>query len=208
MQRHSRKALRHAATDAAAIAGHHRGPTRIGPTMKLQRIVAAPLLAVLHAVAVAQPAPSAPTVPPPAPCTGNAYRAFDFWLGDWEVRAPDGRLFGHNRIEAGYGGCVVHERYTTAAGYRGESLNGYDRNLGTWHQTFMDNAGLVLRLEGGPADGGMLLEGEGKARDGTRIRHRVRWSVEPDGRIRQRWDTRRGDNPEWTLVFEGLYQRR
>jgi hypothetical protein len=46
------------------------------------------------------------------PCSDPAYRQFDFWLGEWEVRKPDGTLAGTNRISKEYGGCVLHERYS------------------------------------------------------------------------------------------------
>ena len=46
-------------------------------------------------------------------CEAPAHRAFDFWLGEWQVRTTDGKLAGANRIESEYGGCVLHERYTT-----------------------------------------------------------------------------------------------
>ena len=39
------------------------------------------------------------------------HRAFDFWLGDWEVRTPDGALAGTNIVTLQYDGGVLHERY-------------------------------------------------------------------------------------------------
>ena len=42
------------------------------------------------------------------PCDDPAYRAFDFWLGEWQVHTPDGKLAGANRIEREYDGCVVY----------------------------------------------------------------------------------------------------
>ena len=50
-----------------------------------------------------------------APCADLQHRAFDFWIGEWQVRTPDGKLAGVNRIEREYGGCVLHERYDTRA---------------------------------------------------------------------------------------------
>ena len=37
---------------------------------------------------------------PVKPCPTPAYRAFDFWLGEWEVRDAKGTLVGHNVITA------------------------------------------------------------------------------------------------------------
>src|SRR4051812_17556363 len=83
-----------------------------------------------------------------ASCDTPAHRGFDFWLGHWEVRTPDGKLAGTNRIEREYDGCVLHERYATPRGYSGESLNIYDASRKLWHQTWVDSTGTLLLLEG------------------------------------------------------------
>jgi hypothetical protein len=141
------------------------------------------------------------------PCDAAAYRAFDFWLGDWQVHTAAGKLAGHNRIERGYRGCVLHERYTTPGGYAGESLNMYDAGRQRWHQTWVDNGGLLLRLEGGPRDGGMVLEGETAAADGTRTRHRISWAPQADGSVRQHWESTDSQG-QWKTAFDGRYTRR
>src|SRR5262245_30372918 len=47
------------------------------------------------------------------PCRkGPHAREFDFWLGEWEVRNPKGRVVGHSRIEAILGGCVILEDWS------------------------------------------------------------------------------------------------
>ena len=83
------------------------------------------------------------------PCAAEANRHFDFWEGRWMVRAANGALAGHNTIRPILGDCVLHEHYTTPSGYEGESLNVYDAARGVWHQTWTDNRGLLLLLEGG-----------------------------------------------------------
>jgi hypothetical protein len=84
-----------------------------------------------------------------AACDAPESRQFDFWLGEWVVTVPGGKEAGINRITREYGGCVVHERYTTQRGYEGESLNAWDAARKVWHQTWVDNAGTLLLLEGG-----------------------------------------------------------
>ena len=66
------------------------------------------------------------------PCDGPAFRQFDFWLGEWQVHKPDGKLAGSNRITREYGGCVIHEHYSTKLGFSGESLNIYDASRKVW----------------------------------------------------------------------------
>jgi hypothetical protein len=140
-------------------------------------------------------------------CEAAEYRQFDFWLGNWQVHAPDGKLAGTNRIEREYDGCVLHERYTGASGSRGESLNTYDAGRRMWHQTWVDNQGTLLLLEGGLRGNSMVLEGQSVEASGQSIRHRITWTPNPDGSVRQRWES--SDlSGKWSPVFDGLYTRK
>lgn len=139
------------------------------------------------------------------PCDTPEHRAFNFWLGDWQVHTPDGKLAGHNLVETRYHGCVVHEQYTSAGSkFRGESLNIYDASRKVWHQTWVDTSGQLLVLEGGIRDGKMVLEGETTNTDGTVLKQRITWTPNADGSVRQFWES--GDKSgRWTTVFDGLY---
>jgi hypothetical protein len=137
-------------------------------------------------------------------CEAPDHRAFDFWLGEWKVRTPDGKLVGINRIEREYDGCVLHERYTTDRGYRGESLNIYDASRKVWHQTWVDSSGTLLLLEGGIRAGNMVLEGQTVGEGGLTIQHRITWTPNPDGSVRQFWQSTDAKG-QWTTAFDGLY---
>lgn len=143
----------------------------------------------------------------PPPCSAPEHRAFDFWIGEWNVHGPKGKLAGTNRITLEYGGCVLHERYDTGRGYSGESFNVYDAPRKVWHQTWVDSSGLLLLLEGGTRDGKMVLEGQTAAVDGTLTKHRITWTPNADGSVRQLWES---SNPagEWTVAFDGRYTRK
>ncbi len=140
-------------------------------------------------------------------CSDPAYRQFDFWIGEWDVHKADGSLAGTNRIDKEYGGCVLHERYATPKGYSGESLNTYDVARKVWHQSWVDNAGLLLLLDGGLVDGRMVMEGAGQAPNGAAIRHRITWTPNPDGTVRQLWESTDAGG-KWSVAFDGLYKRR
>jgi len=159
---------------------------------------------ILHAVLFALAVPIGAAEPP---CSDPNHRGFDFWLGEWNVYRPDGTLAGTNRIEREYGGCVVHERYDGAKGYRGESLNVWDASRGVWHQTWVDDQGLLLLLEGGIRDGAMVLEGRAPGPGGERLEHRITWTPNPDGSVRQHWESRAPGGP-WSTAFDGTYRRR
>ena len=142
-----------------------------------------------------------------APCDAPEHRAFDFWLGEWNVRTPDGKLAGVNRIVREYGGCVLHERYDTGKGYSGESLNVYDASRKAWHQTWVDTDGTLLLLEGGARDGRMILEGQTVNAEGPPTKHRITWSPNADGSVRQHWESTDAKG-QWTTAFDGTYTRR
>lgn len=113
--------------------------------------------------------------PTPA-CASAEHRAFDFWVGEWNVHTPQGQLAGTSSVQRQYGGCVLHERYDTGRGYSGESLNTYSAPRKVWHQTWVDSSGQLLLLEGGLRDGRMVLEGQVTGADGTPARHGITWT--------------------------------
>ena len=142
-----------------------------------------------------------------APCDTPAHRAFDFWLGTWEVRTPNGKLAGVNNIEREYGGCVLHERYATERGYSGESLNVFDASRNVWHQTWIDTSGMLLLLEGGVQGDAMVLEGQTQGKDGKSTKHRITWTPNADGSVRQHWESTDAAG-QWTTAFDGRYTRK
>jgi hypothetical protein len=153
---------------------------------------------------------AADPVPPAAPgaaCTTPAHRAFDFWSGSWEVSGPKGKVVGQNRIEKILSGCALQEHWTGNRGNRGTSFNWYEPADGRWHQLWLDDDGLVLRLAGGPKDGGMVLEGESPGAEGKPERQRITWSVLPGGKVRQLWEAS-ADGQSWRVVFDGTYARK
>ena len=155
-------------------------------------------LAALPASA-GDPATSPPTPKPGAACTTGPFRDFDFWVGEWDVYGPKGKLAGHSRIEKILGDCVIAEHWQGAGGSDGRSHNIYDAARGRWTQFWVDNGGNALLLHGGLKDGAMVLQSE----DG---RQRITWTPRADGRVRQHWESRQDDGATWSTVFDGAYQ--
>jgi len=162
-------------------------------------------LPVLAAVLLSSATLAAQQSPPPD-CTGQKHRAFDFWLGDWEVTS-NGQVAGTNSITLAQSGCLLHEHWTSARGGTGESFNFYDRTTDRWHQVWVDNRGSVLRLSGQPSGDTMRLEGETRGAQGP-AQQRITWTRNADGSVRQLWETSRDEGGTWTVVFDGHYKRR
>lgn len=139
-------------------------------------------------------------------CRSSSYRQFDFWLGEWQVsRASDGEPVGTNRITRILDGCVIREEYSSRSGYAGTSYNIYDGTTGRWHQTWVDNTGLLLQLDGGLEGDRMVLSGSRVDREGRPVLDRISWTPVEEGRVRQVWEVSRDDGASWRTIFDGLY---
>ncbi len=149
-------------------------------------------------------------------CDSAEQRAFDFWLGQWDVYAKD-KLIAHSTISLAAKGCAIHEQYQTLDGFAGESLNGYDAKRGVWHQTWIDQTGEVLLLEGEFDNAQMQLRGSGRRPEAKSApgqapiyvvyQQHITWRVQPDGSVRQVWQADAGDD-EWQTLFDGVYRKR
>ncbi len=136
-----------------------------------------------------------------------AYRAFDFWLGDWAVHDAKGQLAGHNRISAIENGCALREQWTSSRGTTGQSLNFYDPQQETWRQLWVDQGGHLIDISGGLTTEGMLLRGEIRYPGNPEAQaFRGLWTPLPDGRVRQFFEQRDAEG-EWQTWFEGFYSR-
>ncbi len=142
-----------------------------------------------------------------AACDSPEHRAFDFWLGDWDVKTPDGKVAGTNSITKHYNDCVLREQYNTPNGFSGESFNTYDVGRKVWHQTWIDNANSLLLLEGGIRDGKMVLEGETTGADAKITKHRITFTPNDDGSVRQFWQSTNAKG-EWETAFDGIYTKK
>jgi hypothetical protein len=156
--------------------------------------------------ATVQPAPAAARTEKAA-CSSPEHRQFDFWVGTWDVRRPDGTLAGRNQIESILDGCGVYEQYASAKGpYTGRSLNIYDASRQRWHQTWIDNDGLLLQLDGALVDGKMSMRGTTFS-GSSQLMHEIAWEKLPGDSVRQVWRTSADNGQSWKEIFVGIYSR-
>ena len=164
-------------------------------------ILAAAALFAAHPPIVRAQAGERPT------CDGEAFRQFDFWVGDWDVTV-NGKPAGTNLVTLEEGRCVVHEHWKGAKGGTGQSFNFYDRQDGKWHQVWVANDGSTLFLTGGYENNVLTLAGTSKQEDGSTVLNRISFRNNPDHSVRQLWETSPDGGVTWTAVFDGLYKRR
>ena len=148
--------------------------------------------------------------PPPKPCATPEYRQMDFWIGDWNVHTPDGKLVGTNRIEQILGSCVLMENWEGAGGSMGHSFNLYNIRTQAWEQTWVDNGGGVIYFQGkwDEEAGNLDFRAESTTRDGKPISYRMVFTPQKDGSVNQVWDASRDGGETWNNLFDGTYKKK
>jgi hypothetical protein len=135
-------------------------------------------------------------------------QAFDFWLGRWEVRAPDGTLVGTNTITKRDGGCAIQERWEGAGGSTGSSVSFYLPSRGEWRQVWTGSGGTLFDITGAADDGRMHMEGTIEYVETKQVvAFRGTWTQAPDGRVRQRLEEFDLVAQTWVVWFDGFYRR-
>jgi hypothetical protein len=163
----------------------------------------AALSAISHAQQDAQPQqPAQAGAQQRKPCIADAFRQFDFWVGNWQVFDPSGKRVGSNRIERAHGGCALIESWQGNGGLSGTSLNIHDRSDGQWHQTWVDSSGTRLSLSGGMEGQRMVMK---SAASNTGHVNRISWEPLVGGKVRQLWETSADGGKTWVTAFDGLY---
>lgn len=140
-----------------------------------------------------------------APCRAPEYRQFDFWVGDWDVRAPDGTSVGHNVVTLEQEGCLLVEHWrASGGGQTGTSFNYYDVRDKKWHQLYLDNSGNAGAF---PAMAGNLIAGRMVLLTDEKQLPLFRWTwyVLGPGKVRQMAEKSSDGQKTWNIVWDSVY---
>ncbi|WP_250432845.1 hypothetical protein [Hanstruepera flava] len=142
-------------------------------------------------------------------CCTEKHAEFDFWIGDWNVTNPDGSKAGTNTIVKLQDNCMLRENWASANGkVTGTSTNFYNYKTEQWEQIWVDNRGGNLHLKGNRVGNQMILKTDQEFnKKGQPFYHRVTWTLNPDGSVRQYWETITNDK-DVTVAFDGLYRKK
>ena len=143
------------------------------------------------------------------PClSAKNYRHFDFWLGEWEVFV-NGNKTGENSITMATGGCAVHESYTTAGNYAGQSINYYDPIGKKWHQHWVGSGGDTYNyLEVDKGEGMLQFESKFMTAAGNITLSRLTFTLQDDGSVRQLFESSSDEGTTWSSAFDGIYKKK
>jgi len=158
----------------------------------------------------AAPQTAPPPTPPKVDCSDADHRAFDFWIGDWDVSATGSPgTIAHSRIEK-IVGCAISETYDQTIGpgnkpvdYHGRSISSYVPADKGWRQFYADNGGAAATLTGGFANGAMVLISHLGP-----VTNRMTVSANSDGSVRQRGEFSTDNGKTWKPGYDFTYRRR
>jgi hypothetical protein len=107
-------------------------------------------------------------------------------------------------------GCVVMEHWTAPSGSQGQSFNLFDRSIGKWRQTWVDNIGGQHDYRGALVNGNMVLVGDTPMPNGQRGRVPTRltfFHISRDS-VRQFSETSNDSGRTWVTGYDLMYVRR
>ena len=143
------------------------------------------------------------------PCqTNKQYQAFDFWLGEWQVKDLQGKVQGTNRIVKSDDGCLLHEYWTSAQGNTGYSVNYFNPVTDQWAQRWV-SVGSVIEYTGtATKEGEMKLKGMiYYQQNDNKAQFRGTWTLLDDGRVRQLFEQYNDQTEQWGIWFDGYYTK-
>ena len=143
------------------------------------------------------------------PClTDSVRRHFDFWIGDWDVLV-NGQKVGENIITLAEGGCAIHESYTTAGIFSGQSINYYNPLDRKWHQTWVASGGNVLDYTEIDREPGMIqFLADYLNPTGQVVQSRLTFIANEDGSVRQLFENSTDGGTTWVAGFDGHYVKK
>lgn len=139
------------------------------------------------------------------PCkTRLESRQFDFWIGEWDVKTPQGQLAGRSSIQAMVADCVVFENWASVNGTNGKSMSVYSATDKKWHQMWIDEKGTLTNYVGELANGKMVLLADTVV-ENKKVLSKMTFSKLPSGEIRQLGENSTDDGKSWIISFDLIY---
>jgi len=150
------------------------------------------------------------------PCTSDpVYRQFDFWIGEWEVYAKNGKKAGDSKIDLILDSCIILENWKSASisqgvQYAGKSFNTYNSTTKQWQQTWVDNVGGSTEfLEGHFENNKMtfLTKPFQFNKDTVAIRRLTFYNLDPN-KVRQHGEISKDKGATWSTEYDLEYRRK
>jgi len=150
------------------------------------------------------------------PCTTDpVYRQFDFWIGEWDVYAKNGKKAGDSRIDLILDSCIILENWKSANVsqgdyYAGKSFNTYNSVSKQWQQTWVDNVGGSTEfLEGHFENNKMTFQTKPFqfSKDTMAVRRLTFYNLDVN-RVRQHGEISKDGGRTWSTEYDLEYRRK
>jgi len=137
-------------------------------------------------------------------------RAFDFWVGDWEVSwigSDSTRIIGSNTVAKILDGKVIQENFVDPSrNFKGTSISVFNPQTKQWHQAWADNNGGYYEFIGEVDGDDRIFKTEAKDKRGA-IYRMIFTEIEKDSFI-WKWQGIRSGWDKWKTVWEINYKRK
>jgi tetratricopeptide (TPR) repeat protein len=143
------------------------------------------------------------------PClTRKESRMFDFWVGDWDVKTPQGQPAGQSSVQLLLEGCALYENWIDGQGGGGKSLNSYNPDTKQWQQFWTDQYGRVTEYrESEWINGSLRYSATQMSPQGPTLIHMTFTPVNPD-LVRQFGESSLDGGKTWSPSFDLYYHRK
>jgi hypothetical protein len=140
---------------------------------------------------------------------------FDFWVGEWQLSWTDQQGnagSGTNRIEKTLDGVVIQENFEAIKGrlqgYKGRSLSVYNPQGQSWHQTWVDNQGGYIDLDGSIDGNKRIFQTDERPgpQGSTIINRMVFYDIKSDS-FTWDWESSTDGGETWTVNWQILYTK-
>jgi len=151
-----------------------------------------------------------------SPCTTDpVYRQFDFWIGEWDVYAKNGKKAGDSKIDLILDSCIILENWKSAnvsqgVYYAGKSFNTYNSTSKQWQQTWVDNVGGSTEfLEGHFENNKMIFQTKPFqfSKDTVAVRRLTFYNLDVD-KVRQHGEISKDGGRTWSTEYDLQYRRK
>ena len=149
------------------------------------------------------------------PCSQPEFRQFDFWIGEWEAFAKNGKKAGDSKISQILDSCIILEEWTSASlfnglRYAGKSFNTWNTSLHQWQQTWVDNVGGSTAYVKGAYENKKIVFNTDPfqfSKDTIAVRRLTFFDLGPD-KVRQLGEITKDKGTTWATEYDLEYRRK
>ena len=144
------------------------------------------------------------------PCESNEDATrMNFWIGEWDVRAPNGQPAGSSSIQAVSGNCGIYENWIDTRGTMGKSLSAWNSARKQWQQFWIaQNGGITEYRQGQWTNGSMVFIAESVNPAGGTTLTRMTFTPKSSDIVRQLFETSTDEGKTWTIGGDLTYNRK